>query len=185
MASDHDMLWRRCARLGRVLLPLVDQEPWRQARRHENLRDRGIDPGAGKRLIEVFAALAAHAIALDASVSAAQFDALPLKGVTDAVTGKQDYELLAGLPGTFADDRDQQAVNVLRLYIYKGGQYSHRLLLLRRELHHALNVLAERSPTPPPTCGDMPRRAAEAGASLSDRDDQTNLRGLTHGPRPL
>ncbi|MFC9681360.1 hypothetical protein [Streptomyces sp. NPDC056948] len=99
MASDHDMLWHRCARLGRVVLPLVDQEPWRQDRRHENLRARGIDTAAGERLIEVFAALAAHAIALDASVSAARFDALPLGDVADAATGKQDYELLAGLPG--------------------------------------------------------------------------------------
>ncbi|MFC9681359.1 hypothetical protein [Streptomyces sp. NPDC056948] len=65
--------------------------------------------------------------------------------------------------GTFADDRDQQAVNVFRLYSYKGGHYSHRLLLLGREVHHALNVLADRSPTPSPTCGDILRRAAEAG----------------------
>ncbi|MGA5895123.1 hypothetical protein [Streptomyces venetus] len=47
--------------------------------------------------------------------------------VADAATGKRDYELLAGLPETFADDRDGQAVNVFRLYTYKGGQYSHRL----------------------------------------------------------
>ncbi|GAA3374959.1 hypothetical protein GCM10020367_40850 [Streptomyces sannanensis] len=162
MPSDHDMLWRRCALLGRVLLPLVDQEPWRQARRHETLRARGIDTAAGERMIEIFAALAAHAVALDASLSAAELDALPLKVVADAATGKRDYELLAGLPDTYADDRDGQAVDVFRLYTYKGGQYSHRLLLLSRELCYVLNVLAERSPTPSPTCGDVFRRAAEA-----------------------
>ncbi|MFJ2565808.1 hypothetical protein ACIO02_23110 [Streptomyces sp. NPDC087568] len=26
MTSDHDMLWRRCAHLGRLLLPVVDEE---------------------------------------------------------------------------------------------------------------------------------------------------------------
>ncbi|MGX1566411.1 hypothetical protein [Streptomyces sp. NPDC055506] len=82
-----------------------------------------------------------------------------------AVTGKQDYELFAGLPDTFADDRDQQAVNVFRLYAYKGGPYSHRLLLLSTELHHALNVLADPSPTPSPTCGEVLLRAAEVGLS--------------------
>lgn len=157
------MLWRHCAHLGRVLLPLVDQEPWRQARRHETLRARGIDIATGERMIEIFAALAAHAVAADASVSAAEFDTLPLSAVADAATGKRDYELLAGLPDTFGDDRDGQAVNVFRLYAYKGGKYSHRLLLLSRELRYALNVLAERSPIPSPTCGDVLRRAAEAG----------------------
>ncbi|MDC0765375.1 hypothetical protein [Streptomyces sp. HD] len=165
MTSDHDMLWRRCALLGRVLLPLVDQEPWRQVRRHEALRGRGIDTAAGERMIEIFAALAAHAVALDASLSAAEIDALPLKVVAEVVTNKVDYELLAGLPAPFADDRDGQAVNVFRLYVYKGGQYSHRLLLLGTEVRHALNVLAERRPTPSLTCGDVFHRADGAGLS--------------------
>ncbi|GHA73821.1 MULTISPECIES: hypothetical protein [Streptomyces] len=165
MTSDHDMLWRRCALLGRVLLPLVDQEPWRQARRHETLTARGINTATGERMIEIFTALAAHAVALDASLSAAEFDALPLKVVADAATGKRDYELLAGLPDTFTDERDGQAVNVFRLYTYKGGHYSHWLLLLSRELRYALNVLAERSPTPSLTCGDVFHRADEAGLS--------------------
>lgn len=162
MTSD-DMLWRRCAHLGRVLLPLVDQEPWRQARRHENLQTWGIDTAAGERLIEVFAALAAHAVAVDTSLSAAELDDLSLKAVADAATGKRDYELLAGLPDNFADDRDGHAVNVFRLYIYKGGQYSRRLTQLSTELRHALLVLAERAPIPSPTCGDIFHRAAEAG----------------------
>ncbi|MFD4761035.1 hypothetical protein ACFWOJ_19750 [Streptomyces sp. NPDC058439] len=163
MTSDHDMLWRHCSHLGRILLPMVDQESWRRARRHENLQAWGIDTAAGERMIEIFTALAAHAVALDASLSAAKLEALPLKVVADAATGKRDYELLAGLPDTFADDRDGLAVNVFRLYAYKGGQYNHRLTRLSTELRHALLVLAERAPILLPTCGDVFRRAAEAG----------------------
>uniref|UniRef100_UPI003F4907EC hypothetical protein n=1 Tax=Streptomyces achromogenes TaxID=67255 RepID=UPI003F4907EC len=163
MVSDHDMVWRRCAYLGRVLLPLVDQEPWRQARRNENLRAWGIDTVTGERLIEVFAALAAHAVAVDASVSAAQVDALPLVAVADAATGKRDFELLAGLPGTFTDEREEQAVKIFRLYVYEGGQSSLQLFRLSTELRHALITLAERSPTQSSTYGDVFRKAAEAG----------------------
>ncbi|MEV7960453.1 hypothetical protein AB0O83_43300, partial [Streptomyces sp. NPDC088141] len=118
MTSGHDMLWRRCAYLGRVLLPLLDQELWRQDRRQERLQSWGIDTAVGERLIEVFAALAAHAVAVDASLSAAEFEILPLSAVADAATGKQDFELLAGLPDTFADDRDEIAVKIFRLYAY-------------------------------------------------------------------
>jgi hypothetical protein len=153
----------RCAHLGRVLLPLVDQDPWRQARRHENLRAWGIDTVAGERLIEVFAAIAAHAAVIDTSASAAELDALPLKTVAEAVTGKRDIELLAGLPEMFAEGRDEQAVKLFRLYTHKGGQYSLSLMRLSTELRHALITLAERSPTPSPTCADVFRRAAEAG----------------------
>ncbi|MGW4759330.1 hypothetical protein [Streptomyces chartreusis] len=163
MTSDHDTVWRRCALLGRVLLPLVDQEPWRQARRHETLKARDIDTATGERLIEVFAALTAHAVALDASLSAAEFDNLPLKVVADAATGKRDYELLAGLPDAFSDERDEQAVKVFRLYVYEGGQHSHQLFLLSRELRHALIVLSQRLPVPSPTCGDAFHRAGETG----------------------
>ncbi|GAA0898062.1 MULTISPECIES: hypothetical protein [Streptomyces violaceusniger group] len=163
MISDHDMLWRRCAHLGRVLLPLMDQEPWRRVRRHENLRTWGIDTVEGERLIEIFAAMAAHAVAAEAAMSTAEFDALPLSAVAEAATGKRDIELLAGLPDTFADGRDGQAVDLFRLYAYKGEQASRWLFQLSRELHHALLVLAERSPMPSPTCGDVFHRAAEAG----------------------
>ncbi|MGW3564169.1 hypothetical protein ACWDSL_09810 [Streptomyces sp. NPDC000941] len=163
MTSDHDMLWRRCADLGCVLLPLMDQEPWRQTRRRENLRTWGIDTVEGERLIEVFAALAAHAVVAEAAVSAAEFGALPLSAVAEAATGKRDIELLAGLPGTFSDGRDGQAVGLFRLYAYQGGQAGRRLFQLSRELRHTLLVLAERSPMSSPTCGDVFRRAAEAG----------------------
>lgn len=44
MTSDDDMLWRRCAYLGRVLLPLLDQELWRQDR-----AESGCGPGASAR----------------------------------------------------------------------------------------------------------------------------------------
>ncbi|MGW6792423.1 hypothetical protein [Streptomyces chartreusis] len=139
------------------------QEPWRQGRRHETFKGRDIDPATGERLIEVFAALAAHAVALDASLSAAEFDALPLKAVADAATGKRDYELLAGLPDAFADDREEQAVKVFRLYAYEGGQHSRQLFLLSREVRYALNILAERLPAPSPTCGDVFHRVDETG----------------------
>ena len=156
MTSEHEMLWNRCAHLGRVLLPLVDQEPWRQARRRERLRAWGIDTAVGERLIETFAALAAHAVAVDAaSLSAAEFDALPLRAVADAATGKRDYEFLAGLPTTFADDRDEHAVKVFRLHTYAGGRAGLQLFRLSTEVRHSLTVLAERSPVPSPTCGDV------------------------------
>ncbi|MFF4484267.1 hypothetical protein ACFY1A_45860 [Streptomyces sp. NPDC001520] len=163
MASDHDMLWRRCVHLGRVLLPVVDEEAWRQARRHERLGAWGINITEGERLIEVFAALAAHAVAVDTSVSAAELDLLPLSAVADAATGKCDFELLAGLPDTFADGRDELAVKVFRLYTYRGGQYSRRLFHLSTELRGALIVLAERSRMPSPRCGQVFFWAAVSG----------------------
>ncbi|GGW13377.1 hypothetical protein GCM10018980_72060 [Streptomyces capoamus] len=162
MTSDPDTLWRRCAHLGRVLLPLADQDPGRQADRHENLRTWGIDTAVGERLIEIFAALATHAVAIDASVPAAQLDALPLRTVADAATGKRDFELLVGLPDRFADVRDEQAVHLFRLSAYEGGQASRRLFQLSREVRHALIVLVERPLFPCPTCGDVFRRATEA-----------------------
>ncbi|PZG99773.1 hypothetical protein C1I97_24055 [Streptomyces sp. NTH33] len=173
MTSDHDLLWRRCSSLGRVLLPVVDEEAWRQARRHEHLGVWGMNIVEGERLIEVFAALAAHAVAVDTSISAAELDVLPLSAVADAATGKCDFELLAGLPDTFADGRDELAVNVFRLYTYRGGQYSRRLFQLSTELRHALIVLAERSRMPSPTCGHVFFWAAAAGLS-SDHGDQTS-----------
>ena len=163
MTSDHDLLWGRCSLLGRMLLPLVNQEAWRRARRHERLRTWGISIGEGERLIEIFAALAGHAVAVDASLSAAELDALPLGDLADAATVKRDFELLAGLPDAYPDDRDELAVKVFRLYTYRGGPYSLRLARVSTELRHTLLVLAERSPAPSPTCGDVFRWAAEAG----------------------
>lgn len=162
MTSDHDMLWRRCAYLGRVLLPLLDQEPWRQDRRKERLHSWAIDVAVGERLMEVFVALAAHAVAVDTSVSATDFETLPLSAVADAATGKRDFELLAGLPDSFADDREEMAVKIFRLYAYKGGQTSLQLLRLSTEVRHTLTVLAAREPVPSPTCGDVFRQADQA-----------------------
>ncbi|MFF1747384.1 hypothetical protein [Streptomyces mirabilis] len=173
MTFDHDMLWRRCAHLGRLLLPVVDEEEWRRDRRHERLGAWGIDIAEGERLIEVFAALAAHAVAVDTSVSAAELDVLPLSAVADAATGKHDFELLAGLPDTFADGRDELAVKVFRLYTYRGGQYSRRLSQLSSEVHRALGVLAERSRMPSPRCGYVFFWAAAMGLS-SGQGDLTN-----------
>ncbi|GES28442.1 hypothetical protein AB0G60_00095 [Streptomyces angustmyceticus] len=160
---DSDLLWRRCAHLGRVLLPLVDQEPGRQADRHENLRTWGITTVAGERLIEVFASLAVHAVATDASMPATELDALPLRTVADAATGKRDFELLAGLPHTFTDDHDEQAVSLFRLSVYEGGHAARKLFQLSREVRHALIVLAEHTPMSCHTCGDAFRRAAAFG----------------------
>ncbi|MFE4413856.1 hypothetical protein [Streptomyces sp. NPDC056821] len=83
--------------------------------------------------------------------------------VAEAAIGKPDFELLAGLPGAFVDARDEHAVMVFRLYAYEGDPYSLQLIRLSREVRHALVVLAERSPAPSRTCGDVFRRAAEAG----------------------
>ncbi|MFE0627807.1 hypothetical protein ACFW3D_12645 [Streptomyces sp. NPDC058864] len=170
MTSDHDLLWHRCVHLGHVLLPLVDQELWRRDSRHENLQARGISKVEGEQLIEIFAALAAHAAAAEGSLSAYEFDSLPLMAVADAATGKSDIELLAGVPVTFADGtRDGQLVGVFRLYIYRGGPYSLRIFQLSRELRHALITLAERSPTPSTTCGDLFRQwNAEVGLPQTD-----------------
>ncbi|MEU0744626.1 hypothetical protein [Streptomyces sp. NPDC006134] len=166
MTSDRDTLWSRCAYLGRVLLPLLDQEPWRQNRRRERLRSWGIDVAVGERLIEIFAALSAHAVAVDTSLSAAEFETLPLSAVADAATGKQDFELLAGLPDTFADDRDDVAVKVFRFYAYKGGRTSLQLFRLSTEVRHTLTVLAARASVPSPTCGDIFDQADEAHLPL-------------------
>ncbi|MEV7503229.1 hypothetical protein [Streptomyces sp. NPDC093018] len=163
MTSDHDLVWRRCAYLASVLLPLVDQEPWRRSRRHERLRAWEIDTAVGERLIEIFGVLAAHAVALDASLSVAEFDGLPLLTVADAATGKRDFELLAGLPDTFADAREEQAVTLFRLYTYAGHRSGLQLHRLSTELRYVLVVLAERAPIRSRTCGDVLRRAAEAG----------------------
>ncbi|MCX5264955.1 hypothetical protein [Streptomyces sp. NBC_00199] len=170
MTSDHDTLWRRCAHLGRLLLPVVDEEQWRRARRHERLGTWGIGIAEGERLIEVFGALAAHAVAVDTSVSAAELDVLPLRAVADAATGKRDFELLAGLPDTFADGRDELAVKVLRLYTYRDGLFSRRLVQVSAEVRRALNVLAERSRMPSPRCGHVFFWAAAAGLSSGHGD---------------
>ncbi|MFF3412851.1 hypothetical protein ACFYW8_43360 [Streptomyces sp. NPDC002742] len=163
MTPDPDTLWSRCARLGRVLLPMVDQEPGRRAERHENLRIWDIDTTVGERTIEVFTALAAHAVAVDAAVLAAQFGSLSVRSVAEAATGKQDFELLAGLPETFADGRDEQAVKRFRLSAYESGQASRQLFQLSREVRHSLILLAERATAPAPTCGEVLRQAADVG----------------------
>lgn len=66
MISDRDIVWRQCIRLGRCVLPLLDQEPWRQVKRRERLHAWQIDPAKGESLIATFAALALHAVVTDA-----------------------------------------------------------------------------------------------------------------------
>ncbi|MFB7585326.1 hypothetical protein [Streptomyces hydrogenans] len=160
---DRALLWRRCALLGRILLPMVDQEPWRQARRHDNLRAWGIGVAEGERLIEVFAALAACAAAEDAALSAAELDGLSLHAVADAATGKADIELLVGLPDTFDDPRDEEAAGFFRLYSYQGGQAARHLFQLSREVRRALLVIADRSRPTSATYANFFRQAALAG----------------------
>ncbi|MFJ6509232.1 hypothetical protein [Streptomyces sp. NPDC091879] len=172
MNQDPAMIWSRCARLGRVLLPMVDQEAGRQAERHENLRIWDIDTAVGERTVAVFAALAAHAVAVDAAVSAAGFEAMPLRAVAEAATGKRDIELLAGLPETFTDSRDELAVKRFRLSAYEGGQASRQLFQLSREVRHSLLVLADRPVNACPTCGDVLRRPQKQAC----RTDHTSLR---------
>ncbi|WP_185909238.1 hypothetical protein [Streptomyces sp. WAC01280] len=96
--------------------------------------------------------------------------------MADAATVKRDYELLAGLPDTFADDRDGQVVNVVRAYAYESGRYGHQLFLLSRETHHVLNVLAEQSQAPSPTRGSVFRRAAEGDLPQWSRASRRNPR---------
>ncbi|MER5712201.1 hypothetical protein [Streptomyces sp. NPDC002122] len=160
---DRDLLWRRCALLGRILLPMVDQEPWRQSRRHDNLRAWGIGITEGERLIEVFTALAARAAVEDASLSAAELDTLSLQAVADAATGKADIELLAGLPDNFAEPRDEEAAAFFRLYAYQGGQAARHLFQLSREVRRALLVVTDRSWPTPPTYSTLLQQAAVAG----------------------
>ncbi|MER7485639.1 hypothetical protein ABTY20_06935 [Streptomyces sp. NPDC126497] len=116
--------------------------------------------------MEVFASLAAHAVAVDTSLSASEFEALPLSAVADAATGRQDFELLAGLPDTFADDRDDVAVKVFRLYVHKGGRTSLQLFRLGTEVRHTPTALAARESVPSPTFGDIFGRADEAHPPL-------------------
>ncbi|MFJ7497344.1 hypothetical protein ACIQZB_40730 [Streptomyces sp. NPDC097727] len=78
--------------------------------------------------------------------------------MADATTDKQDVELLAGLPDTFADGRDEIAIKVFRLYAYKGGQTGLQLLRLSTEVRHTLTVLAAREPVPALTRGDIFRQ---------------------------
>ncbi|MFJ4917613.1 hypothetical protein [Streptomyces sp. NPDC088726] len=141
----------------------MDQVPGERADRHEHLRTWGIREATGERLIEIFAALAAHAVAVDALILAEGLGTLPLETVAAAATSKRDFELLAGLPATFDDVRDDQGIALFRLSAYAGGQASRQLFQLSREVRHALTVLAESSPMQPPICEDVFRRAADSG----------------------
>ncbi|MYU24730.1 hypothetical protein [Streptomyces sp. SID8352] len=159
MNADRDEVWRRCVRLGRVLLPLVDREPWRRERRHETLRAWGVDTGTGEGLIGICAALAAHTVAKDASASPEEFGALTVTAVAGAAGGSQDFELLAGAPDRFDDERDERAVMLLRVCSYAGDRHALLAFRLAQETRRALTVLAARSPQRPLTCQDVLRMA--------------------------
>ncbi|MGW3660015.1 hypothetical protein ACWD6R_32175 [Streptomyces sp. NPDC005151] len=149
----------------------MDQEPWRRTRRHEAFHGRDIDLEQGEHLLATFAALALHAVLADAvaagsPLSIETLHAIPLRTVADAATGKRDYEFLAGLPTSFADEADETAVNTFRLFSYQTGGTGLWLFYLSRELRHVLVTLVERSRTPTPTCEDLSRWANEAGLQL-------------------
>ncbi|GGQ21423.1 hypothetical protein ACFFKE_14040 [Streptomyces mutabilis] len=91
-----------------------------------------------------------------------------IETVADAATGKRDFQLLAGLPATFTDGRDEQAVILFRLPTYEGRQASRRPFQPSREVRHALILLAGRSALPHATCGDAFRWASENAVGSDD-----------------
>ncbi|MFB7936952.1 hypothetical protein [Streptomyces sp. NPDC056049] len=165
-ALHEDPLWPRCVLLGRVLLPVLDQEPWRRDRRHDRLRAWEIPVGEGERLLGLFTALAVRAAARDEALSAADLNSLALQTVADAATSKADIELLAGLPDTYSTVREEEEAALFRLYTHAGGQTSRWLFQLGREARRSLTILVERARDEPATCGKLLRDAAEAGLDL-------------------
>ncbi|MFE3182801.1 hypothetical protein ACFXKR_18300 [Streptomyces violascens] len=168
VVSDRDIVWRQCVRLGRYVLPLLDQEPWRQVKRHERLHAWQIDLETGESLIATFAALELHAVVADAIAtgsprSIAMLNGIPLAAVVEATASKHDYEILAAIPAEHTDETEKTALNYFRLLSYQTGPTGLWLPRLRTELRHALITLAERSRLPAPTCGDLGQWAEEAG----------------------
>ncbi|MFJ4715155.1 hypothetical protein [Streptomyces sp. NPDC088785] len=164
MSLDHRLLWHQCVHFGRVLLPMADRQEFGRARRHDTLRAWDIQITEGEYLLEVFAALAAQVAAVEVASSAAsvaKLASLPLSAVADVATGKQEFELLVGVPDAPVDARDEQGLALLRLYAYSGGKYSRQLFRLSRELRSILLDLATHEQRPARTCGDLLRQAAE------------------------
>lgn len=167
MISDRDIVWRQCVRLGRCVLPLVDQEPWRQDKRRERLHAWQIDPAKGESLIATFAALALHAVVADAVAagspgSIAMLHGIPLAAVTEATATKNETEILAAKPAEHTDENEKASLNYFRLLSYQTGRTGLWLPRLRTELRHSLITLTERSRLPTPTCGDLDQWAEEA-----------------------
>ncbi|MEV8529269.1 hypothetical protein AB0451_34865 [Streptomyces sp. NPDC052000] len=168
MVSDRDIVWRQCVRLGRHVLPLLDQEPWRQAKRHERLRAWQIDLETGESLIATFSALELHAVMADAIAtgsprSIATLNGIPLATVIEATATKHDYEILAAIPAEHTDQTEKTALNYFRLLSYQTGPTGLWLPRLRTELRHALITLTERSHLATPTCADLSEWAEQAG----------------------
>ncbi|MEV6549216.1 hypothetical protein AB0M57_10945 [Streptomyces sp. NPDC051597] len=168
MASEHDIMWRHCARLGQAALALMDQEPDYRTTRHAAFAKWGIDVEQAERLLAIFASLAVHsaltdAVAAGSPSSIETLHAIPLSTVSEAMASKQYHELLAGLPASFQDDADQAGINIFRLASLQSGRTGQWLLRLGRELQYVLRTLTEHSPGPAPTCGDLYRQAQNAG----------------------
>ncbi|MFF0967277.1 hypothetical protein ACWDQO_21025 [Streptomyces sp. NPDC003703] len=168
MESDDDAVWCACAALGGSLLPLVDQEPWRQARRREEFGERGLGVRRGELLTGAFAALLLHALVADAHAAGSPHDlgtlhAIPLRAVVRALHDKWDYEILAGSPKRFRDDTEETAVAALRLLAYQVGPECFWFTYVGTYVRRALTTLIDRSRMPSPTCGDLRQWAGGAG----------------------
>ncbi|MFB7828938.1 hypothetical protein [Streptomyces hydrogenans] len=160
---NDESLWPCCILLGRVLLPVSDQEPWRRDRRHERLRAWEIPVDEAERLMALFMALTVRTTARDKALSTTDLDSLPLQTVADVTTTKTDIELLASLPNSHTTVREEQEAALLRLYARQGGQRSRWLFQLGIEVRRSLTVLIQRSQNEPATCGKLVRDAVEAG----------------------
>ncbi|MBX7466872.1 hypothetical protein K1Y80_12350 [Streptomyces sp. MAG02] len=166
--SDRDVVWRQCVRLGRSVLPLVDQEPWRAAKRRERLGDWGIDVRRGESLIATFAGLATHSVVVDATAAGlprtdGTLNGIPLTAVIEATAAKQSHEILAAMPTEYADEEERASLDYFRLLSYQGGRTGLWLPRLRTEVRHSLITLSGRARRSGPTCGDLIRWARRSG----------------------
>ncbi|GAA2464860.1 hypothetical protein GCM10010388_66370 [Streptomyces mauvecolor] len=168
MVSDRDIVWRQCIRLGRHVLPLVGQEPWRATKRRERLQGWDIDVARGERLIATFAALALHSAVADAAAAGrartiAVLNNLPLAAVVEATTTKRDFEILAAMQTEHTDENEKASLDYFRLLSYQSGRTGLWLPRLRTELRYSLTTLTERSRLSAPTCADLGQWAEKAG----------------------
>ncbi|MFE9534628.1 hypothetical protein [Streptomyces sp. NPDC006691] len=168
MVSDRDVVWRQCVRLGRSVLPLVDQEPWRATKRRERLGDWGIEVKRGESLIATFAGLAIHSVVADATAAGLPrtgetLGGIPLAAVIDATADKQSYEILAAMPTEHADEGERASLNCFRLLSYQDGRTGLWLPRLRTEVRHSLITLTGRARRSDPTCADLVQWAQRSG----------------------
>ncbi|MER5986228.1 hypothetical protein [Streptomyces sp. NPDC001787] len=168
MNSARDKgVWRECRALSQCLLPLIDQDPWRRDRRHDEFRERGLGVPEGERLLGTFAALTMHTVSLDSAVAGrpATVEALhatPLHTVAQTLMNKRDHELLAAAPTHADDDAEERDLATLRLLTYRTGHAAHVFAYLGSQVRATFDTLAGRSRTTTATCGDLRRWASQA-----------------------